>query len=149
MRFASANVAARPSAILPLLCAALVPAVVVLALVCMSMKRAEELSRLPEGFARPPAMRESPVIFVTFSRQGVVRIAGHPVAAEKLADAWNRERVAVQALGFAPSQATVALQADADMPVELVQQLIEQAQRAGFQRCVLREAEVRGNEVRK
>jgi biopolymer transport protein ExbD len=149
MRFVVPKPAGRALVVLPLLGAALVPAVLVLALACASMNRAEETARLPDGQARPPAMRESPVISVTLSRQGVVTIAGQPEPAEVLSAAWNRERKAVQVLGFQPSRATIALNVDPDVPIEAVQQLIEQAQRAGFQRCVLREAESQSHELRK
>ena len=149
MQFASARIAARAPVILPLLGAALVPAVLVLALACMSMNYAEELARLPASLARPPALRESPVISVRLSRNGAVTIAGQPVAADALAAAWQREHAAVRMLGFEPSQATVVLRADPDEPTEVVQRLIEQAQHAGFQRCVLREAEGQGHEVRR
>jgi biopolymer transport protein ExbD len=149
MQFASAKVVARTPAILPLLGAALVPAMLVLAFECMSMNGAEEVSRLPAGLAGPPVMVESPVISVRVSRNGAVMIAGQAVAADSLAAAWQRERAAVRLLEFEPSQATVVLRADPDVRTEVVQHLIEQAQQAGFQRCVLREAEDQGHEVRR
>jgi biopolymer transport protein ExbD len=148
MRFADPK-AGRSPIFLPLLGAALVPAVLVLALVCTSMNRAEELARLPAGLARPPALRESPIISVQLGRNGAVTIAGQAVAADSLAAAWQRERAAVRLLGFEPSQATIVIRAEPEVTTEVVQHLIEQAQQAGFQRCVLREAEDHGHEVRK
>jgi len=138
MRFAVPTVVLRTPAVLPMLCVALVPAALVLAMVCTSLNRAEELVRLPTGVARPPTVRESPVISVRLSRQGAVSIAGQPVAVDARAAAWQRERAALRLLGFEPAQATLAVYADADVPTAMVQQLIEQAQQAGFQRCVLR-----------
>jgi biopolymer transport protein ExbD len=149
MQFAPAKVASRQSAVLPLIGAALIPAVLVLVLTCMSMNHAEEVARLPASPARPPAMRESPVISVRLARNGAVTIAGQAVSSDALAAAWQRERAAVRMLGFEPSRATIVLRADPDVPTEVVQRLIEQAQQAGFQRCVLREAEEQGHEVHK
>ncbi len=149
MRFASAKVVVRTPVILPLLGAALVPAVLVLALACTSMNRAEELARLPTSLARSPATRESPIISVRLMRNGAVTIAAQAVASDALAAAWQRERAAVRMIGFEPSQATIVLRAEPDVATDVVQHLIEQAQQAGFQRCVLREAEGQGHEVRK
>ena len=148
MRFASANNAVQSPVVLPLLGAALIPAVLVLALVCTSMNRAEELARLPGGLARPPALRESPFISVRLARNGAVTIAGQAIAAEGNAAAWQREKAAMRLLGFDPSQATIVLRADPEVTTDIVQHLIEQAQQAGFQRCVLRDAEDKGHEVR-
>ena len=149
MQFASDKTASRQSAVLPLLGAALIPPVLVLALACMSMNRAEELARLPASAARPPATRESPIVSVRLSRNGAVTIAGQAVASDALAAAWQRERAAMRILGFEPSQAMVVLRADRDITTKAVQHLIEQAQQAGFQRCKLREAEEQSREVRK
>ncbi len=149
MRFAPAKVAFRPPVVLPLLGAALVPVVLVLALVCTSMNREEELARLPTGLARPPALRETPIISVWLRRNGAVTIAGQAVAADALLAAWQRERVAVRLIGFEPSQATIVLRAEPEVTTDVVQHLIEQAQQAGFQRCVLRDAENKGHEVRR
>ncbi len=137
MRFAPQNFGARMPSVLPLLGAAMIPAVLALVLVCASLNRAEELVRLPRDMARPPALRESPVISVRLSRQGVLTIAGQTVANDARAAAWQRERAAARLLGFEPAQATVVLRADPDVPTGTVQQVIQQAQQAGFQRCVL------------
>ena len=59
------------------------------------------------------------------------------------------EGAVVRMLGFEPSQATVVLRAEPDEPTEAIQRLIEQAQQAGFRRCVLREAEEQRHEIRK
>jgi biopolymer transport protein ExbD len=123
--------------VLPILCAALVPVVVVLAMVCTSINRAEELVRLPEDVAQPSAVRESPVISVRLSQQGALTIDGKPVTGDVRA-AWQRKSAAVRLLGFEPAEATVAVYAEADVPTYKVQQLIEQTQQAGFRKCVLR-----------
>jgi len=139
MRFIAPTVPRRTT-ILPLLGVAMIPAVLVLVLVCASLNRAEELVRLPAEMARPPAVRVSPVISVQLSRQGVLTIAGQTVAIDARAAAWQREQAAVRLLGFEPAQATVVLRGDPDVPAGTVQQVIEQAQQAGFQRCMLRDS---------
>jgi biopolymer transport protein ExbD len=149
MRFYTSKPVTRAPAILPLIGAAMIPAVLMLALTCMSMSRAEEMARFADGVTRPPALREPPVISVTLSRRGALAIAGQPIAADAVAAAWQREGAAVRLLGFEPSQATIALRADPDLPTDAVEQLIEQAQRVGFQRCVLQDAEGHTDEVRK
>jgi biopolymer transport protein ExbD len=128
-------------AVLPLLGVAMVPAVLVLALVCMSIERAEETVRLPTVQARPPVVRESPAITVRLTREGAVTVAGQLVADADKAAAWQREQAALRMLGFEPSQATLIVHADPDVPTGMVQQLIEQAQQAGFRKCALRGAE--------
>ncbi len=108
-------------------------------MVCFSLSREEQLIRLPAGtLPRPAMVRESPAIAVRLSRQGVVTVAGQATAEADLAAAWQREREAVRLLGFEPSQATVVIRADADVPTDKVQRLMEQAQEAGFSQCVLR-----------
>jgi biopolymer transport protein ExbD len=149
MQFATPTIGYRRHIVLPLLAAAMVPAVVLLALACTTINHAEELSRLPTALARPAAMRESPLISVRIDRSGVVTIAGNVVPPDALAAAWQRERAAVGLLGFAPSQATVVLRADPDVTADVVQRLIEQAGQAGFLRCVLRDAKDEAHEVRK
>ena len=137
MQFTSPAASSRLT-VLPLLGAALVPAVVVLALVCASLNRAEETVRLPAGAARPPAVLESPLISVRLSREGALGIAGQSVAAGAETAAWQREAAAVRLLGFEPSQATVIVHADPDTPTALVRHLIDAAEKAGFQKCALR-----------
>jgi biopolymer transport protein ExbD len=137
MRFTSPAAASRLT-VLPFLSLAIVPAVLVPALVCTSLNSAEETLRLPASVVRPSAMRASPVITVRISREGAAAIAGQPVATGGEAAAWQRETAAVRLLGFEPSQATVVLHADPDVPTAMVQRLIGEAQRAGFQQCVLR-----------
>ena len=85
-------------------------------------------------------VRETPTISVRLSRQGAVTLAGQAIADDALAAAWQRERAALRLLGFEPSQATVVVRADPDVPTDKVQQLIETAQEAGFSQCVLRPA---------
>ena len=149
MQFACAKIDTRTHAVMPLLGASLAPAVLVLAFACGTMNRAEELTRFPDSLARPPALHESPEISVGVSQSGTVTIAGQSVAADVLAAAWQHELAAVRLLGYEPSQATVVFRVDPDVPAEAVQLLIEQAQKAGFQRCVLREAEVKGHEIQR
>jgi biopolymer transport protein ExbD len=138
MRFAAPTIATRTSIVLPFASAALVPAVLVLALVCTSLNRAEETVRLPVVIARPPAVHESPSISVRLFRQGALTIAGQAVADTARVAAWQRESAAVRLLGFEPARATVAVYADPDVPTAMIQHLIEQAQQAGFQKCVMR-----------
>lgn len=122
-----------------MLAAALLPALFVLAMACFSMSREEESLRLPTStLPRPPLVREAPAIAVRLSRQGAVTLAGQPVADADLAAAWQRERGALQLLGFEPPQATVVVRADPDVPTDMVQRLMEKAQEAGFTQCVLR-----------
>lgn len=138
MRFAFPSAADRALGVLPLLGVALLPGLLVLATVCSSLSREEETVRLPAGtLPRPPSIREMPTISLRMSRQGKVTIAGQAVADGTLATAWQRERSALQLLGFEPSQATVVVRADRDLPTAKIQELIEKAQEAGFSRCVL------------
>jgi biopolymer transport protein ExbD len=142
MRFTPSPAANRTLSVLPLLSVLLLPALLVLAVVCLSLSREEEIVRLPTGtLPRPPLVRETPLIAVRLSRQGAVVLAGQPVAEGVLVAAWRRERGALRLLGFEPSQATVVVHADPDVPIDKVQSLIEAAQAAGFTQCVLRPAE--------
>ncbi len=139
MQFASPSAANHMPSVLPLLGVSVLPALLVLALVCFSLSREEESVRLPTGaLPRPPMVRETPVISVRLSRQGAVTLAGQAIADDDLAATWKREGAAVRLLGFEPSQATVVVRADPDVHTDKVQRLIEQAQEAGFTQCVLR-----------
>ena len=143
MQFASPYVATRqmPS-VMPLLGVSLLPALLVLAMVCFSLSREEQLVRLPTGtLPRPPAVRATPQIAVRLSRQGAVTLAGQAIADDGLAAAWQRERGALRLLDFEPSAATVVVRADPDVPTDKVQRLMEKAQEAGFSQFVLRGAE--------
>src|SRR5689334_8526033 len=72
---------ARSISVLPLVGVAMVPAVVVLTLACVSFNRAEETVRLPAGImAQPPVVGESPNISLRISREGSVTLAGQVVA---------------------------------------------------------------------
>jgi biopolymer transport protein ExbD len=124
--------------VLPLLGVAIIPPLLVLALACFSLGSDDELTRLPGGtYARPPAVRHSPAISVLIDRQGGLILAGERVADRDAAAIWHRERAALQLLGLAPSQAAIAIRADAGVPTERVQQVLEHAQAAGFGPCVL------------
>jgi biopolymer transport protein ExbD len=139
MQFLPPSAASRELSVLPLLSVSLLPALLVLAMVCFSLSREEQSVRLPVGtLPRPPIVRETPTIAVRLSRQGAVTLAGQGIADDALPTAWKRERGALQLLGFEPSQATVVVRADGDLPTDRVQRLIEQAQQAGFARFVLR-----------
>jgi biopolymer transport protein ExbD len=145
MQFSDSTAARRMPSVLPLLGVSLLPALVVLAMACFSMSREEESIRLPAGtLPRPPAIRETPTISVRLSRQGAVTVAGQAIAEDDLAAAWQRERAALRLLGCEPSQATVAVRADRDVPTDKVQRLMEKAQDAGFTQCVLRPVEPLG-----
>ena len=142
MRFVSPPAANRTLGVLPLLAVSLLPALLVLAAMCMSLKHEEESIRLPDGtLCRPPRVRQTPAIPVLLSRQGTVTLAGQTIAGETLAAAWQREQAALRLLGYEPSQATVIVRADRNVPIEQVQGLMETAQRAGFTQCVLRAME--------
>jgi biopolymer transport protein ExbD len=145
MQFASPSAANRMPSVLPLLGVALLPALLVLAMVCFSLSREEETIRLPRGtLPRPPMVRDTPTIEVRLSRQGAVTLAGQAIADDAFAAAWQREQEALRVLGFKPSQATVVVRADPELPIDKVQQLIEKAQAAGFTQCVLRAIEPPG-----
>ena len=139
MQFSSPPAVNRMPGILPLLGVSLLSASLVLAMVCFSLSREEQLIRLPAGtLPRPPMVRESPAIAVRLSRKAR-RDRGWP------SDGRGQPRRGLQAraqihrlLGFEPSQATVVIRADADVPTDKVQRLMEQAQEAGFSQCVLR-----------
>ena len=61
MQFASPSAANRMPSVLPLLGVSLLPALLVLAMVCFSLSREEETVRLPTGtLPRPPMVRETP-----------------------------------------------------------------------------------------
>ena len=127
---------------MPLLGVSLLSALLVLAMVCFSLSREEQSIRLPVGtLPRPPMIRETPTIAVRLSRQGGVTLAGQGIADNALATAWRRERGALRLLGLEPSQVTVIVRADPEVPTDKVQRLIEQAQEAGFSRCVFRAAD--------
>jgi biopolymer transport protein ExbD len=129
--------------VLPLLSIVLMPALLVLAMVCLSMSREEETIRLPAStLPRPPMVRETPKITLRLSRLGTVTLGGQAIADGALAATWQRERAALRLLGFESSRATVILRADRDVSTDMVQRLIEQAQEAGFSQCVLRPADV-------
>jgi len=131
----------RMPSVLPLLGCSLLSTLVVLATVCLSLSREEETVRFPTGtLPRPPTVRETATVSVRILQNGVVTFGGQAVEGS-MAAAWRRERAALQLLGLEPSQATVAVRADRDVPTDRVQRLMEQAQEAGFSRCVLRPAD--------
>jgi biopolymer transport protein ExbD len=141
MQFASPPAVDRMPSVLPLLGLSLLPALLVLAMVCFSLSREEEAIRLPTGMLpRPPKVVETPVISLRLSRQGAVTLAGQAIAEGDPA-VWQRERKALKLLGFEPSRATVVVRADPEVPTEKVQCLIEKTQEAGFSQCLLRPAE--------
>ncbi len=143
MRFAPSPAANRMPSVLPLLSVALLPPLLVLAMACFPPSREEQSVRLPtSALPRPPIARQTPTIAVQLSRHGAVTLAGQAIADDALAAAWQRERGALRLSGLEPSQATVVVRADPDLPTDNVQRLIETAQKAGFTRCVLRAAEV-------
>jgi biopolymer transport protein ExbD len=143
MHFVPPPAAKRTPSVLPLLGVSLLPTLLVLAMVCFSLSREEETSRLPTStLPRPPIVRETPVIALHVSRQGGVTLGGQAIADAALAAAWQRELAALRLLGSEPSQATVVVRADPEVATDKVQRLIEQAQEAGFSQCVLRPADV-------
>lgn len=139
MQFTVPPAANRMPSVLPLLGVSLLPALLVLAMVCFSLSREEELLCLPTStLPRPPIVRHPPVIAVRLSRQGALTLGGQPTADGAIAAAWQRERGALRLLGFEPSQATVVVRADGKLPTDKVQRVMETAQAAGFTQCVLR-----------
>ena len=145
MYFTSVSPAPRTLSVLPLLGVSLLPVLLLLTMVCFSLSREEESVRLPSGtLPRPPRVAQSPVISVRLSGQGTVALGGQRLAALDLPAAWQRERAALQLLGFEPPQATVIVRADRDVPTEKVRRLIEQAQEAGFAKFALRPVESPG-----
>ncbi len=139
MRFIASPAANRMPSVLPLLGVSLLGALLALALACFSLSREEGSVRLPTGtLPRPPIVAERPAISLRVSRQGAVTVAGESIADDDLAKVWQRERGALRLIGFQPSQATVIVHADPDVPTDTVQSVIEKAQEAGFTQCVLR-----------
>jgi len=139
MQFIVPPTANRTPSVLPLLGVSLLPALLMLVMACFSLSREEESVRLPTGtLPRPPLVRATPTIAVRLSRQGAVVLAGQGIADDALAATWQRERGAMRLLGLEPSQATVVVRADPDVPTDKVQRLIETAQEAGFSQYVLR-----------
>ena len=77
MQFIASPATRQMPSVLPLLGVSLLPALLVLAMVCFSLSREEETIRLPTGtLPRPPMVRETPTISVRLSRQGAVTLAG-------------------------------------------------------------------------
>ncbi len=141
MQFAHSPIVNRLPSIMPLLGVSLLPALLVLAMACLSLSHEEQSLRLPAAILpRPPLVRETPTIAVRLSQHGAVTLGGETIAEDALAAAWQRERGALRLLGFEPSQAMVAVRADGDVPTDKVQRLIEEAQQYGFSQSVLRPA---------
>ena len=130
--------------VLPLLGVSLLPAVLVLAMVC-SLAEPRRGSSSPAHRHAAPAAR-GPRKAYDFSATVPAR---HRDPGRRT-DRWRRpgcgvaarERAALRLLGFEPGQATVVVRADPDVPTDKVQRLIETAQEAGFAQCVLRPAEL-------
>ncbi len=142
MQFVASSPAKRMPSVMPLFGVSLLPVLLVLAMACWSLSREEQSLRLPAAAPpRPPMIRETPDIDVRLSQQGAVTLGGEAIAEGALATAWQRERGALRLLGFEPSQATLIIRADRDVPTEKVQRLIEEAQQYGFSRAVLRPVE--------
>ena len=128
--------------VLPILGAALVPAVLVL--------RWSYFAEPRGGDGSAAVRRRRPVCIARFARcfraslrEGAAAIAGQPVAAGGEAAAWQREEAAVRLLGFGPSQVAVVIHADPDTPTSAVRQLVDAAHQAGFQQSVLAEGRTR------
>jgi biopolymer transport protein ExbD len=143
MQFAASSSVKSISSVLPMLAVSLLPALLVVGMACLEMSNQEEAYRFPGVLPRPPKSREAPAISVRLSRQGGLTVAGEPIAVGAWLAAWERERAAVQLLGFQPSQAVVFVHADGEIPTDKVQAVIETLQESGFTHCVLRTAEPR------
>ncbi len=142
MQFVNSPVVNRLPSVMPLLGVSLLPALLALTVACLSLSHQEQSVRLPTTtLPRPPMTREPPTIAVRLSRQGALILGGEVIADPAMAAVWQRERGALRLLGFEPSQATVVVRADGDVPTEKVQRLIEESQQYGFSQSVLRPAE--------
>ena len=95
-------------------------------MVCFSLSREEEVGPPAHRHAAPAA--DGPRNACDFGATVAARRRDpgrQRLPDDALAAAWQRERAALRLLGFEPSQATVVVRADPDVPTDKVQRLIE------------------------
>ena len=114
-------------------------AIFLLAVLGLSLGARTEAVRLPGSEpARPPAGAIESFVAVQLTGKGAVVLGGREVAADDLRPSLEKQRDALRAQGRDPARATVILQADPAVPTGKVQELMDLAQQAGFQRFSLR-----------
>ena len=122
MHFPLSRPVNRMPSVLPLLGVSLLGVLPVLVMACFALSREEQSVRLPTStLPRPPVVRERPAISLRISQQGAVTVGGQTIADDDVAAAWQHECGALRLLGFRPSQATVVVRADPDVPIDRVQ----------------------------
>jgi biopolymer transport protein ExbD len=142
MQFAKPSQVRRSLDMTPMIGIVFLVVIFLLVTLTFSLSRQDESIRLPwSELARPPATRlESPVT-LQLTRDGTVLLGGREVAFGALPSLLETERNALEAQGRKPSQATVVLRADRDVPTGRVQEVVELGQRVGFERFVFRAQE--------
>ena len=117
-------------------------AIFLLLVLTFSLRAQDESIRLPGSeLARPPASRlQSPVVLQVTSR-GTVILGAVELPMADVRPLLQRECDAIRFQGIEPARATVILRADREVPTGMVQELIELAQRIGFEQFVLRAQE--------
>lgn len=119
-------------------------AIFLLLVLTYALRAQDEAIRLPGSeLARPPVARhQSPVVLQVTSR-GTVILGAVELPMADVRPLLQRECGAVRFQGIEPARATVIVRADRGVPTGMVQELIELAQKVGFEQFVLRAQETR------
>jgi len=101
--------------------------------------------RLPSSeLARPTAARLDAVVSLQVTSQGMVAIDGKTVATAQVEPLLAAQREALKKQGSTPGEATVIVRADRDAPTGRVQELVEIAQKLGYEKFILRTLDDQG-----
>ena len=115
-----------------------------LLLLTFSLRAEDQSSRLAREPARPPATLRPATLFVRATSKGTVILGDAEVPSRGAEALLLRERDILRLEGLDPVRTPVVVQADGEVPTGRVQELIELAQKAGFEKCTLRGAEAEG-----
>ena len=110
-------------------------------MVLLNFGEAEQDARilLPSSqLAKPPdAPMESPLV-LQLTKQGTVLFVGDELPIPQMSSPLLREKQVIERQGKNPADASVIIRADGGAPTGVVQELIEQCQKNGFEKFALR-----------
>jgi biopolymer transport protein ExbD len=145
MQFAKLDAAGCKPDLTPVVGVALLVALFLLAAIGFSRQGQDESIRLPRSeLARPPAARLQSSITLQLTPRGTVLVGGVEVPPEGLRPRLEQLRNASGLPGRSSAPPTVILRADRHAPTGKVQEIIEMAEKLGFEKFLLRAREEQG-----
>ena len=117
-------------------------AIFVLLVLAFSLRAQDESIRLPgRELARPPVSRHASSVVLQVTSDGTVILGTVEVPMADVRPLIQREYDAIRFQGLDPAGATVTVRADREVPTGEVQELVELAQKIGFEQFVFRAKE--------